>query len=968
MKITRLLKVMALTVALLISAIGHSDDVELFYQQEAKVNILFLIDTAGDVSSEVDKEKVRSITAALSKVISDASGEVNMGIMRWDEKNLRIGKILHPIRNLNSDASGNSSDADIRSVREALIDTLSAMMPNGHRPFTRALLDAGYYFNGQKLKNHIAYGLSSASLQCDSEAKTRTICYQAGADYWYKKPANSSCSHNFIVLIADGTAEYADTIDYPFSEWATADSRSFLGMSPSSACLQSVQAGTTTNAAENCGVDIISKLRSGAANVKTHTIAYTATNAPFDTAFLQKIASAGGGKFAVASDQQKLIETLRKTLDDMNPSTVVQNPFTASTTFLDSSMKLKHSDKVVLPLLNTTHKYSWEGNLNQYRMAHDGLVDKNGTPLYSSSSSTNGKKFTINEETVDYLQLNNASQLNFITKGGVESHFDVNNRTLYWDSSAMQLSPLTNNASFEQHIQQAGLSDKLNAIGVDSAGVVRWLQGFAYDPTLKTVSHTVKRHIMGDILHGSPVAVEFNGKTLLISATNAGVLHVFNATESDPHYGDEVFSFVANRFFLDIDKRISNQASWSHAYGIDGTVSASLSESGDTLSLFFGLRRGGSALYAIEISRDMVPRLLWIKDESSSDFSRLGQSWSQPIVSKIAGKSVLIFGGGYDTKNDYLLEVKPALGNAIYIMDASNGNVLWSTHKNKPSNGSWVTNFESEMQYSIASNIAVIDINGDGNADQLYATDMGGQVWRFDIHENWEITGGLIAKLSATTNKIKLYNTPDVAIVINGPQRYLSVSFGSGWRENPFDNRIQDYFFSLKQNLAPQWGYPTDVITIDELIDAPSSSSSNYFEKLLQVKDQSPLGWKYRLSHALEKVYSTSLTLDNKILFTTMSPPEVNDACNTPISPDSYPVYRIYALDLKSSAPFVDFDGSGIVEGSCDGERCSAMNLYTSPTAYFKEDALQALVLPLENIDVQHIENAITYWNNHSVD
>ncbi|MFB2351136.1 hypothetical protein, partial [Priestia megaterium] len=72
----------------------------------------------------------------------------------------------------------------------------------------------------------------------------------------------------------------------------------------------------------------------------------------------------------------------------------------------------------------------------------------------------------------------------------------------------------------------------------------------------------------------------------------------------------------------------------------------------------------------------------------------------------------------------------------------------------------------ADMKYSIPATPAVIDINGDGLADQLYVGDMGGQVWRVDFWHGKNAddfaTAGVIASLAgddAASNR-RFYHTP----------------------------------------------------------------------------------------------------------------------------------------------------------------------------------------------------------------
>src|SRR5690606_29995891 len=80
------------------------------------------------------------------------------------------------------------------------------------------------------------------------------------------------------------------------------------------------------------------------------------------------------------------------------------------------------------------------------------------------------------------------------------------------------------------------------------------------------------------------------------------------------------------------------------------------------------------------------------------------------------------------------------------------------------------------MQYSIPARVRVLDFDGDGFADRMYAGDMGGQVWRFDITNGASasnlVAGGVIAQLGAAglasptlAETRRFYYAPDVASV-----------------------------------------------------------------------------------------------------------------------------------------------------------------------------------------------------------
>jgi len=141
------------------------------------------------------------------------------------------------------------------------------------------------------------------------------------------------------------------------------------------------------------------------------------------------------------------------------------------------------------------------------------------------------------------------------------------------------------------------------------------------------------------------------------------------------------------------------------------------------------------------------------------------------------------------------------------------------------------------MNYSIPTDLRVIDINSDGLVDQVYFGDMGGQIWRMDINNREDISNpissriraGVIAELGddSPENSIRFYYPPDVALVNFNGRQQLSVSVGSGWRAHPLQTRVNDRFYSFRLDdvfTAPvdsfgQIRYPKITETSNHLLD-----------------------------------------------------------------------------------------------------------------------------------------------------
>ena len=86
--------------------------------------------------------------------------------------------------------------------------------------------------------------------------------------------------------------------------------------------------------------------------------------------------------------------------------------------------------------------------------------------------------------------------------------------------------------------------------------------------------------------------------------------------------------------------------------------------------------------------------------------------------------------------------------------------------------------------------VRMVDLNGDGLSDRMYTSDLGGQIWRFDIFggnapngigPDALVTGGVIAQLGAeglvtptNVDTRRFYNTPDISIFNDNIQQVRS--------------------------------------------------------------------------------------------------------------------------------------------------------------------------------------------------
>jgi len=313
---------------------------------------------------------------------------------------------------------------------------------------------------------------------------------------------------------------------------------------------------------------------------------------------------------------------------------------------------------------------------------------------------------------------------------------------------------------------------------------------------------------MGDPLHSAPIIFSYGCSASLnadgscptgkdrqyaIMGTNEGFVHLF-----DTNTGMEQFAFMPGALLKNIKRLKTNEkipAGQGHPYGMDNTVTVWVEKEKDgTLKHVYAyatMRRGGDKIYALDITNPQKPRLLWQVSNTMSEYKNLGQTWSQPVKTKIDwdGKitDVLIFSGSYDDTQDDADSYRKSAkyGNDLYIVRADTGRVLWSASTD--------LNL-ANIDYSIPGQVKVIhrDENGnltkDGTATQIFFGDTGGQVWRLFINtgKGFASKAGLITAAgdkgiifrthgSGVVNERRFYHAPDVVFMGGGIKPRLFV-------------------------------------------------------------------------------------------------------------------------------------------------------------------------------------------------
>ena len=249
-----------------------------------------------------------------------------------------------------------------------------------------------------------------------------------------------------------------------------------------------------------------------------------------------------------------------------------------------------------------------------------------------------------------------------------------------------------------------------------------------------------------------------------------GALHLVNADNfGTGDGGKEIFAFIPKTMLtnqLDALKPAGKRGVGKPYFGVDAPWLVDANYKYDvsnkkvtteSVNAYGGFRLGGDGLYGLDLSSKDKPSLRFSINSSSTGFDRMGQIWAKPTKAKIktsandAGTEVLVFGGGYDTcyeDENYQVGTTTsslnnqrgqacnrttnteAIGNAVYIVNAKTGDLIWSASSSATPTPSTSV---STMTNSIVGGVTVLDRNNDGFMDQLYFADLGGQVFRADF-------------------------------------------------------------------------------------------------------------------------------------------------------------------------------------------------------------------------------------------
>lgn len=607
--------------------------------------------------------------------------------------------------------------------------------------------------------------------------------------------------------------------------------------------------------------------------------------------------------------------------------------FTAPSVASNNFDRTQTLDSVYYAMFSPDNGPRWQGNLKKLKITSGGIVGRDDKSAIDSDGNISPDANTFWSTVVEDGPT--------VAEGGVVDMFSKmtpNARTLYSDlgsSGAMALFNKANAISSSTFGSSAALALSMGILETELDEYIDWAKGADVDDEDNDNStNDMRDDVFGDPLHSKPLVINYGGASAssqdvrIVIGTNAGALHMFEDAGSTVN---EKWAFMPKEFFNNITKLKNNSSNDNKVYGIDGTAVAYTEDSNndnivDKAYVFFGLRRGGTSYYGLDVSdKNAAPELLWKKDQSDTGFSRMGQTWSTPKIafSKInivSGKAepVIIVGGGYSINKDTdAIGSADTVGNAIYMLDAKTGDLKWSLTPD--------TSPAFPGTDSIPSSIATMDSDSDGFVDRLYFGDTGGIVWRVDMPgtdtSKWKATK--LASLGSETvdaDDRRFFAEPTIARAmftetfehnetINGVSTttihhtqtpYDAILIGSGDRTSPLDSNTLDKLFMIKDKNIITQSFATDPteILLTDLYDytnnpfqglTPNSPAYNALAVDVSLKK----GWFIDLLGTEEKSVAKPEAIAGVAYYSAFTPSNGSNICK-PEGGES----QIYAVDL----------------------------------------------------------------------
>jgi len=481
-------------------------------------------------------------------------------------------------------------------------------------------------------------------------------------------------------------------------------------------------------------------------------------------------------------------------------------------------------------------------------------------------------------------------------------------------------------------IQNGGIfRDRSNLLAdiVNASPISVGISNFAYDvlpgdegSTYGAYLSSVKGVNYSDV-YGSDSGNSF---TVVFAGSNDGMVHAFqdtvdidddNAVTLTDNPGREIFSYIPSVLLEGLNELAS--PNYAHKFFVDASPNSSDvyfddsdSATNDWRTMLVGaLGNGGKSIYALDITDPLAfdeTKIMWeynVTDPSATDNNdnseEMGNILFQPQIVRLNnGKWGVVFGNGYNSNSQTA---------RLFILDAETGAEIKVIDTGVGDTG---TPNGLAMPF-------LLDENGDRIVDVVYAGDLYGKMWKFDLSATNSNSWGFSNNFKAGSTPKPLFTTEDSSgvaqpittrpTVVTHPDGGFVILFGTGKYLETGDNiipaspQVQSFYgiWDDDDQVVPDSGDDRDdilqqqevVAEVDITNDGPDNIAGNADDVVLNttrvvtenaVAYPSKKGWYIDLLRPSpatgegEMVISNPLTRFSRIIWTSFIPP--SDPCS----------------------------------------------------------------------------------------
>lgn len=417
----------------------------------------------------------------------------------------------------------------------------------------------------------------------------------------------------------------------------------------------------------------------------------------------------------------------------------------------------------------------------------------------------------------------------------------------------------------------AAINASQQALLNNNSDVLDYIRGNQTKEQSNGGSYRNRNYVLGDIVNSSPIYVgppnrlfpdsleaapystfvnlHQNREPMVWVGGNDGMLHGFDATT-----GDEILGYVPSSVYGNLPSLTS--PTYTHKFFVDGSPAerdAYFLGNWHTV-LVGGLNKGGQGVYALDITDpasfsegNASNLVLW--EFTDANDPELGYTYGTPQVAKMNnGQWMAIFGNGYNnTAAD--AHVSTTGDAVLYILNMQNGNVV----KKLDTDVGTAQDPTGTGRPNGLSQVAVVDIDGNYTVDYIYAGDLFGNLWKFDVTNSnpnfWTVAkyGGTKAPLFIATdgsgNRQPITTAPVVGLHPSQPG--VVINFGTGKfleKADTTDTSVQT-FYGVWDRMEPT----NSITTIDRASlfaqTVIATNTSQFASNNSRVTSDTPFTW-----------------------------------------------------------------------------------------------------------------------------